>query len=156
MTLPARSLSLVFASLFALASSLSLGCGGSDDDTSGSTGAAGAAGALKLTCDLSKFPGVPAGAVREPTAAEFAKYVKSYTGGVYDDATMAMTNGPAELKADGQLVMLSKTYAPTSYCFDTTIGAVDYGNTLYVHFEGGKADLWEKNGMYAGSFSKNP
>lgn len=89
----------------------------------------------------------PTSQSRSPTAQEFALYVKTYSGDVYSGSTTS--TAAAELKADGQLVVNGKSYAPSSYCFDTVIGSTDYGNTLYVEFPEGKADLWQKKGEHA-------
>lgn len=85
--------------------------------------------------------------LRSPTAEEFAQYVKTYSGDV--GTGNVYTPASAELKADGSYVANGVTYMPTSYCFDKVIGAVDYGNTLYLNFPQGKADLWQKNGQHS-------
>lgn len=132
-------------------SSSSGGSSGAPSDAGiSSDGASSSSAPSALACDKTLLDPAAADFIRVPTAEELAKYVKTYTGSVYG-ADGGTTDGPAELKADGKLTMVGQTYSPTSYCFETTVGDVDYGNTLYVHFAGGKADLWEKNGKYAGS-----
>ena len=110
-------------------------------------GGGGSAGAL--ACTDTEIMSYSKGAVRSPTAEEVASFVKSYTGTVYSGTTS--TDGSASLAADGTLTMNGKTYQATGLCYDTTIGSIEYGNTLYVYFAGGKADLWAKNGKYSGS-----
>jgi hypothetical protein len=114
----------------ALASAASSGSSGSGGTSSGG-----------FTCKIA------ASQLRSPTAQEFALYVKTYSGDVGTGSTYSSAS--AELKADGQFVVNGKSYAPSSYCFDTVIGATDYGNTLYVNFPEGKADLWQKNSQHA-------
>lgn len=121
------ALSSAFASAAASGSAGSSGTGG------GSSGA--------FTCKIAVAQ------LRSPTAQEFALYVKTYSGDIGTGNTY--TPATAELKADGTYVANGVTYAPTSYCFDTVIGAVDYGNTLYLNFAQGKADLWQKNGQHS-------
>ena len=113
---------------------------------SGSAGTGGSAGgggatAGSFTCKIS------ASVLRSPTAQEFTLYVKTYAGDV--GTNNVYTPASAELKADGTFVANGVSYTPTSYCFDTVIGATDYGNTLYVNFPQGKADLWQKNSQHS-------
>jgi hypothetical protein len=110
-------------------------------------GGGGSTGAL--ACTDTEMMSYSNGAVRNPTAEEVATFVKSYTGSVWSGTTE--TAGTASLAADGTLTMNGKTYQATGLCYDTTIGLIEYGNTLYVYFSGGKADLWAKNGKYSGS-----
>ena len=94
------------------------------------------------------------GAVRSPTAEELAGYFRDYSGefdpvgnNTYLAATATFTaKGEVTVKWNGG----EKTYTGTSFCYDTTIGAADFGNTLYVAFANGKVDLWKKNGKFAG------
>lgn len=127
------------------------GCGGGDDANGG--------GAASLACDLSNFPGAPAGAVRTPTADELAGYFRSYTGTFDPVGNNVFLDATATLNSKGEVAVAwaggSKTFTGKSFCYDTVIGAVDYGNTLYVNFAEGKVDLWKKNGLFAG-FVKAP
>lgn len=130
------------------------GGGSSGGGTSGGGTSGGGATGPVLTCDLSNFPGVPAGAVRTATAQELALYVKTYpSGSLFDETKALSTTVSATFQADGQLILDGTSRTPTSVCYDTTVGSVDYGNTLYVHFSGGKADLWQKASTFAATYS---
>lgn len=122
----------------------------------GNPAAGGGGGAdAALACNDTEIIASSKGAVRSPTSAEFASFVKSYTGEVYTYGSNTPTAGAATLAADGQLTMAGKTYQPTGFCYDTVIGSEEYGNTLYVYFDGGKADLWAKNGKYSGGLDSS-
>jgi hypothetical protein len=139
-------MSLLTVSLFACGDE-SDGGDATSTSASSSTSTGGGTGP-KLPCDTSLFDPGAQGTVRVPTPEEFAKYVKAYDGEVY--SMTGSTKGAATLASDGAFTMLGVAYSPTSLCFDTVIGAPDYGNTLYLNFAEGKADLWEKNGTFAG------
>ena len=121
----------------------------------GGTGGGGGNGA-PVTCDLNKFfdPIAAGQFVRSPTANEFASFVKTYTEGGVVNGTSSVA-GTATLAANGTLTMNGVSYQATSICYDTQIGASSYGNTLYVHFNGGKADLWQLNSNFAGVLDGN-
>lgn len=122
------------------------GCGGGDasDDAS----------AAALACTDTAIMTASKGAVRSATAEELNGYFKDYAGTFdhagnnnYVAATATFTSkGEVTVKWSGG----EKTYTGTSFCYDTTIGSAEYGNTLYVNFANGKVDLWKKNGQFAG------
>ena len=144
-----------FASLAASFKTMVMAALPADSGDPAAGGGAGGGGNSALACNDTEIIASSKGAVRSPTSAEFASFVKSYTGEVYTYGSNTPTAGAATLAADGQLTMAGKTYQPTGFCYDTVIGSEEYGNTLYVYFDGGKADLWAKNGKYSGGLDSS-
>jgi hypothetical protein len=125
--------------------------GGNGGGTGGDTGGGGAAGFACTDTDLMTQSN---GAVRAATAEELAGYFRDYAGTFDYAGNNNYVNATATFSTDGKVTVKwaggEQTYTGTSFCYDTTIGSVDYGNTLYVNFANGKVDLWKKNGQFAG------
>lgn len=143
-----RYLSATRITLVATSTSVVLmACGGGDVDSS-----AAAAGAL--ACTDTEMMTLSKGAVRSATAEELAGYFRDYVGTFDHAGNNNYVAATATLSSKGEVTVKwtggEKTYTGTSFCYDTTIGAADYGNTLYVKFSNGKVDLWKKNGNFAG------
>lgn len=143
-----RRLSATRTTLVATSAAIALiACGGGDVDSN-----AAAAGAL--ACTDTEMMTLSKGAVRSATAEELAGYFRDYVGTFDHAGNNNYVAATATFSSKGEVTVKwtggEKTYAGTSFCYDTTIGAADYGNTLYVKFSNGKVDLWKKNGNFAG------
>ena len=129
--------------------------GGGDAGGGGGSGSGGGSSAGALACTDTEIMTLSKGAVRSPTADELAGYFKSYTGSFDHTGDNSYPDATATFNADGTVAIAwtggQKTYTGTSFCYDTTIGSDEYGNTLYVNFgDTGKVDLWKKNGQFSG------
>jgi hypothetical protein len=124
-----------------------MACGGGDADSN-----AAAAGAL--ACTDTEMMTFSKGAVRSATVEELAGYFRDYVGTFDHAGNNNYVAATATFSSKGEVTVKwtggEKTYAGTSFCYDTTIGDAASGNTLYVKFANGKVDLWKKNGNFAG------
>ena len=119
-----------------------------------SSGGGGTPGALACT-EVEDFGNAVAlGKVRAPTADELSGYLRQYSGSFDHSGSNQYVDSTASLASDGSVTVTwsggEKTYTGTSFCYETDVGVEALGNTLYVHFAGGKVDLWKKNGTFSG------
>jgi hypothetical protein len=129
--------------------------GGGDAGGGGGSGSGGGSSAGALACTDTEIMTLSKGAVRSPTADELAGYFMNYTGTFDHAGDNSYPEATATFSSDGKVAISwsggQKTYTGTSFCYDTTIGSAEYGNTLYVNFgDTGKVDLWKKNGQFSG------
>jgi hypothetical protein len=129
--------------------------GGGGDAGGGGSGSGGGSSAGILACTDTEIMTLSKGAVRSPTADELAGYFKGYTGSFDHAGDNSYPDATATFNADGTVAVSwsggQETYTGTSFCYDTTVGSIEYGNTLYVKFgDTGKVDLWKKNGKFSG------
>lgn len=121
----------------------------------GGGGGSGGSNAGSLACTDIEIMTLSNGAVRSPTADELTGYFKNYAGTFDHAGNNSYPSATATFTSDGRVAVTwsggQETYTGTSFCYDTTIGSADYGNTLYVKFGNtGKVDLWKKNGQFSG------